>query len=500
MKQTTCRKCRGPDRHKAFVAEQFFTLKNPFAYVGTPAEHFTVPRPVALLRLTREQRKKLQRWAARSKSAPHLARRARLILRCAEGLGDAAVARHERTSRITVGLWRSRFLASGLAGLSDEPRPGRPLRPKKKLPPRPPLSSAPRLPPTKPGNPVPILPPTDASCPPTLRTLARLAGVGLTTMSLALRGHPRISAARRTALQTLAREQGYRPDPEVGKLMAHLRRQRIRKLQGSICAVTSSAWQPPASAYCEQVTKGGRQRATELGFAWDTVALEELMARPKRIAHVLRNRGVECILLPPLIRNCALPLDAEWHAFSVVSATYSVLAPDFRRVVPFHHQNMWIICQHLRALGYQRIGLAMRAGIDLRVHHNYSTAFLGFHLAHRLAAPTPLLIGTYSRDELRVWFAREHPDAIVVASESDAEIFSADLGLTIPGPVAVVCTSRPATSRWAGVNELPELVGAAAVDLLGGMSLQREHGLPRHPTVMMIEGLWCDASSASVVG
>jgi hypothetical protein len=30
-------------------------------------------------------------------------------------------------------------------------------------------------------------------------------------------------------------------------------------------------------------------------------------------------------------------------------------------------------------------------------------------------------------------------------------------------------------------------VGAAAVDLLGGMNLQRERGLPRHPTVMMIE-------------
>ena len=36
------------------------------------------------------------------------------------------LAWRERTSRVSVGLWRKRFLLQGIAGLRDQPRPGRP--------------------------------------------------------------------------------------------------------------------------------------------------------------------------------------------------------------------------------------------------------------------------------------------------------------------------------------------------------------------------------------
>jgi transposase len=65
----------------------------------------------------------------RRRNAPQgLALRARIVLRCAEGLTNRAVAGEVRVCAHTVGKWRERFAAARLAGLSDEPRSGAPRR------------------------------------------------------------------------------------------------------------------------------------------------------------------------------------------------------------------------------------------------------------------------------------------------------------------------------------------------------------------------------------
>jgi transposase len=53
------------------------------------------------------------------------AERAAIVLACAGGATNAAVAQRLSVSRPTVSQWRTRFAESGLAGLEDEPRPGR---------------------------------------------------------------------------------------------------------------------------------------------------------------------------------------------------------------------------------------------------------------------------------------------------------------------------------------------------------------------------------------
>lgn len=85
-------------------------------------------RPKQPLILTEEERDRLQSLARRGRSQPAFARRARVVLGCAEGLDNQTVARKLRCSVGMVGKWRRRFLQARLEGLYDEPRPGAPRR------------------------------------------------------------------------------------------------------------------------------------------------------------------------------------------------------------------------------------------------------------------------------------------------------------------------------------------------------------------------------------
>jgi transposase len=74
------------------------------------------------------QREELERRVRAHTCPVRAARRARVILLCAQGVPLRQVAERVDMDQHQVGEWRRRFLAAGLEGLADRPRPGRPRR------------------------------------------------------------------------------------------------------------------------------------------------------------------------------------------------------------------------------------------------------------------------------------------------------------------------------------------------------------------------------------
>jgi transposase len=81
-------------------------------------------RPKAALVVQGEEREVLVSWTRRRKSAQAQALRARIVLQCAAGLTNQAVAEDLRVTAQTVCKWRKRFVERRIEGLLDEPRAG----------------------------------------------------------------------------------------------------------------------------------------------------------------------------------------------------------------------------------------------------------------------------------------------------------------------------------------------------------------------------------------
>ena len=75
-------------------------------------------RPAAQIVLSEDERETLLRWLRRHKTSQQLAQRARIVLGCADGKTNLAIAQEENCSPVTVSKWRRRFAVERLQGLA----------------------------------------------------------------------------------------------------------------------------------------------------------------------------------------------------------------------------------------------------------------------------------------------------------------------------------------------------------------------------------------------
>lgn len=327
-----------------------------------------------------------------------------------------------------------------------------------------------------------------------LRMIAARAGVSLATVSFALRRSPRIPEETRKRVLQVAEALGYRPDPELAKLMHHLRARRRPAFQSTLCALTTlpdERWLP----YITCVVASATATAEALGYKLIVMKLDDATEQRPDLQRMLISRGVEGLLLLPMLAARSFEKLLDWSRFTTVAATNGVLAPRFHRVVPHQFGNTRRLCEELAGLGYRRIGLVAPWRHDLTAHHNFSAAVVWQNAFGGTEQVNPLLFEGETPSGVKAWFARERPDAIITAGEAHARLVAGELGLRVPGPVGFATINKPAPSIFAGVEERPREIGATAVRLLASLLQHGEKGIPAVPAVTMITGEWVPGKS-----
>lgn len=329
---------------------------------------------------------------------------------------------------------------------------------------------------------------------PTLQDVATAAGVSQMTVSRALGGRGRIAEETRRRITTLAERLGYRPDPEIAKLMHHLRNRRTRRFQSVIVGLTTRTAHDRES-YFRALVAAAAARVTGRGYGFELMHLPPSPDKWIGLHRTLRSRGVDGLLLLPQRAPIDLTHLLKWDEFSVVSTSASALGPSAHRVMPHHFANTILLCRTLAQQGYRRIGLVIPADHDRRSENGFTAAVTWHGLNEADHFLPPLVTTRPDVDQLRAWFTRERPDAIITNELQSARECARVLGRKLAGPPRFVVTSLIESTHpggIAGIDERPAEIGTAAADLLTSMVERRVRGQPDSPASTLLTGRWVE--------
>ena len=329
----------------------------------------------------------------------------------------------------------------------------------------------------------------------TIKDVARESGFSPMTVSYALRNNPKISAGTRKRVQKVAERLGYRPDPEVSKLMRHLRDSRRTAFSHSLAFINSWPDQEEyGKGYLGKVYRGAAHRAEELGFKLEPFWLGDYKGNEARLSTVLHNRGVPGVLLPPWREPNATPAFA-WEHFAVVTTTLSIHDPRLNRVATHFHHNMELALHILTQRGYRRIGFIETEEYRSCEERMASGAYNNYAMEQSARRRIPTLVfAAGDATPLFAWFDRYQPDAIIGSVKLPYDRLI-ERGVRFPDDCGFLCLDALQHPDLAAVDTRPEDLGHAAIESLVAQIFHNEFGLPARPKLTLIEGRFRDGFS-----
>jgi len=329
---------------------------------------------------------------------------------------------------------------------------------------------------------------------PTLAMIAAATGYSTSTVSRALRASPALPAQTINKIQRVATRLGYRANPLVSGVMRHIRGGRLASSKGVLAYLVFGGVRGEWRQHLTFVGffEGARARAEELGFTLEEFWADDPAMKPARLSQVLRTRGITGIIVGPAPGLPAAP-KLNWADFAPVKIGVPFLDLPLPCAMSNHYRGMLQVIDRLKTLGYRRLGLV------LQDHQNIKTsalwlAPLAYHQQH--LRPTdrvaPLVLKKWHETDFARWFIAHQPE-VVIGLRSEIVLWLARLGRRVPAQVGFVHLDRcTELGEYAGIDQKPREVGAAATDLVVNRLLANERNLQLAPRQLLVEGVWVD--------
>lgn len=325
-----------------------------------------------------------------------------------------------------------------------------------------------------------------------LSDIAKKVGVSVMTVSYALRGNKRISAQRREEITRVADEMGYVPDPEIARMMSYLRGSRKTSYQATIIVLNNREPRhiEDIDDYSKRFMEGARRTAEKMGYVLEEFWTRQTGMTGPRAQQIFESRNIKGIIIPPCF-NSSAGLKIDWSKFLVVAnQIHSFWAP-FHRVVPHHFQNTKLAFEQLKSIPIDKILFCSSERMETIVDQQFLAAYLWFtHTSRKKKIPPPLVhhYKDYQKALTRMIF-KYKPRVVVATEDFIGDIIMNHLQLRVPEDILLVGTALNLYLKE-GINELPEIQGEYAVNTFALHAQQGEVGLPKHPTSMMVNGVW----------
>lgn len=334
----------------------------------------------------------------------------------------------------------------------------------------------------------------------TLRDIGKALGVSHSTVSLALRNHPRISESMRKKVHQTAEEMGYSPDPMLAALASYRRNKSDKPITASLAWI--NAWPNPDDLRSHHefdcYWKGASKAATKFGYRLEEFRLDSEFT-PKRLHQILSTRGIRGIMLPP---HRIQPQwgDFPWENYSVVRFGRAVSSPACHVVTADQVSNTILAYEEIYKRGYRRIGFVAPNAELKRNGIIFELGFLGGQRLFDDAAKLPPLLFTRSTPQaerqtlLRKWLAEHKPDAIFTSLTELPEMLAKE-GIRVAEDIALAATTVLDTTITAGIDQHPEEIGRVALLMLNSMINDSSRGIPEIFRQILVEGRWIDGDS-----
>jgi len=329
---------------------------------------------------------------------------------------------------------------------------------------------------------------------PTLRQLAKAAGVSATTASLALRGSMKISLRQRKHVVAVAATLGYRPDAKIAELMAYMRT-GPKDDSGEVIAYLRQMPEETEAAHkaaFEGYLPGARRRAEELGYRLESFTIGPRYLNTTTVQRIFTARDIRGVIVAP-VSSPHLQPDVDWSNLAVVRLGYTTTHPHSHRVAGNAYRNMALCLQSMRKMGYRRIGLALSSYDSIRVEHQWRAAFADDW--HNCTPAIRVPFCNLTADHFGRWIGKAKPQ-VVVAVDTAVKARIETLGFSVPNDIAFVKVGlQPGEQELCGIATDFERIGALAVEQVIGCIHRNEFGLPLHPQTITIEGIWREGAS-----
>ncbi len=339
---------------------------------------------------------------------------------------------------------------------------------------------------------------------PTMAEVAKAAGVSKNTVSLALRGSPRISEKTRLRIEAAAADLGYRLNPTVAHLMAELRKNRSPGFQATLAMINAHENRDAFSKHSTipYYVQGCRSRAKQLGYQLDEFWLHEPNMPAARWISIFRARNIRGIVIIGMMQRNRLPdhLVPLWDEFPVLVTGVRTREPALSFACSDQHTLALVAFEKAVALGYQRPALVLDGVIDDLIEGRFSAGFLTgqsrlLPIEQRTQPFYDVAAARGNPALFAKWLEENKPDVIFTLYH-EVKRWIQDLGLRVPDDIGLIQYEwRADHGAWAGMDQRNDLVGEAAVDLLISMVHHNERGVPEHPRATLIGSHWVDGTT-----